>query len=36
MFIVYTVIFSQLMRFRLLGVDGAFAYSIYLCAGVLT
>ena len=36
MIIVYTVIFSQLMRSRLPGVDGAFAYSIYLCAGVLT
>jgi lipopolysaccharide transport system permease protein len=36
MIFVYTVIFSQLMRSRLPGVDGAFAYSIYLCAGVLT
>ncbi|WP_114971917.1 ABC transporter permease [Rhodoferax ferrireducens] len=36
MIAVYTVIFSQLMRSRLPGVDGAFAYSIYLCAGVLT
>ncbi|MDD4929089.1 MAG: ABC transporter permease [Gallionella sp.] len=36
MIVVYTVIFSQVMRSRLPGVDGAFAYSIYLCAGVLT
>lgn len=36
MIIVYTVIFAQLMRARLPGVDSTFAYSIYLCAGVLT
>lgn len=36
MIVVYTVIFSQIMRARLPGVDTAFAYSIYLCAGVLT
>ena len=36
MIVVYTVIFSQIMRARLAGVDGAFAYSIYLCSGVLT
>lgn len=36
MIIVYTVIFSQLMRSRLPGVDGTFAYSIYLCAGIFT
>lgn len=35
MIIVYTVIFSQLMRARLPGVDNNLAYSIYLCAGVL-
>lgn len=34
--IVYTVIFSQLMQAKLPGVDSTFAYSIYLCAGVLT
>ena len=28
MIVVYTVIFSQLMRSRLPGVDGHFAYSI--------
>ena len=36
MIIVYTVIFSQVMRARLPGVDSTVAYSIYLCAGVLT
>lgn len=36
MIIVYTLIFSQVMRARLPGVDSTFAYSIYLCAGVLT
>jgi lipopolysaccharide transport system permease protein len=36
MIVVYTVIFSQVMRARLPGIDSQFAYSIYLCAGVLT
>lgn len=36
MIVVYTVIFAQIMRAKLPGVDGTFAYSIYLCAGVLT
>ena len=36
MIIVYTVIFAQVMRAKLPGVDNSFAYSIYLCAGVLT
>jgi lipopolysaccharide transport system permease protein len=36
MIVVYTVIFSQIMRAKLPGVDSSFAYSIYLCAGVLT
>jgi len=36
MIIVYTLIFSQVMRAKLPGVDSTFAYSIYLCAGVLT
>lgn len=35
MIFVYTVIFSEIMRAKLPGMDGAFAYSIYLCAGVL-
>ena len=33
---VYTLIFSQVMRARLPGVESNFAFSIYLCAGVLT
>lgn len=36
MIVVYTVIFSQIMRAKLPGTDSDFAYSIYLCAGVLT
>ncbi|MBI3480631.1 MAG: ABC transporter permease [Nitrosomonadales bacterium] len=36
MIIVYTVIFSQIMRAKLPGVDSTFGYSIFLCAGVLT
>jgi lipopolysaccharide transport system permease protein len=36
MIVVYTVIFSQVMGTRLQGSTGHFAYSIYLCAGVLT
>lgn len=36
MILVYTVIFAQVMRARLPGVDSTFAYSIYLCAGSLT
>lgn len=36
MIIVYTVIFSQIMRAKLPGVDSTFTYSIYLCAGTLT
>lgn len=36
MIVVYTVIFAQVMRARLPGVDSAFAYGVYLCAGILT
>lgn len=36
MIFVYTVIFSQIMRAKLPGMDSTFAYSIYLCAGTLT
>ena len=36
MIVVYTVIFSQVMRAKLPGVDNAYGYSIYLCAGVIT
>lgn len=36
MIVVYTVIFSQVMRAKLPGVGSTYGYSIYLCAGVLT
>lgn len=36
MIVVYTVIFSEVMHSRLPGTTSRFAYSIYLCAGVLT
>lgn len=36
MILIYTVIFSQIMRAKLPGVDHTFAYSIYLCAGILS
>lgn len=36
MILVYTVIFANVMRAKLPGVDSTFAYSIYLCSGTLT
>ncbi|PWF49009.1 ABC transporter permease [Massilia glaciei] len=36
MILVYTVIFAQVMQARLPGRDSFFAYSIYLCAGILS
>ncbi|MFA9218793.1 MAG: ABC transporter permease [Sphingomonadaceae bacterium] len=36
MIVVYTVIFAQVMRSKLPGAEGPYAYSIYLCAGILT
>jgi lipopolysaccharide transport system permease protein len=36
MITVYTVVFSELMRTRVAGMSGPYAYSIYLCAGLLT
>lgn len=36
MVIVYTVVFVEVMRARLPGVDSNLAYSIYLCSGVFT
>ena len=36
MILVYTVVFTEVMRAKLPGVDGSFSYSIYLCAGILT
>lgn len=35
MILVYTIVFSQVMRTRLPEVDGTFSYSVYLCAGIL-
>jgi len=36
MILVYTIIFAQVMKAKLPGVDTTYAYSIYLCAGMLT
>ncbi len=36
MILVYTLVFSQLMKARLPGIDNELAYGIYLCAGILT
>lgn len=36
MIMLYTVIFSQVMHARVQGTSGNFAYSIYLCAGILS
>ena len=36
MIIVYTVVFSQVMKAKLPGVESNVAYSVYLCAGTLT
>jgi len=36
MILVYTVIFSEVMRAKLPGSESHMAYSIYLCAGILT
>jgi len=36
MILVYTLIFSEVMHSRLPGGTSKFAYSIYLCAGILT
>lgn len=35
MIIVYTVIFSNIMKSKLPGISSQYSYSIYLCAGVL-
>lgn len=35
MIVVYTVIFSAVMKAKLPDVNGTFAYSIYLCTGIL-
>lgn len=36
MIFVYTVIFSEVMRAKLPGLENTFGYSMYLCAGMLT
>jgi len=36
MILIYTVIFSQVMKAKMPGVDSTFSFGIYLCAGVLT
>lgn len=36
MILIYTVVFSQVMKSRLNGIEGEFTYSIHLCAGVIT
>src|SRR5476649_2816654 len=36
MVFIYTVIFSRLMQARMPGIDHQYAYSIYLCAGLIT
>ncbi len=33
--LVYTIIFSQVMKSRLPGIDDPLAYSVYLCAGII-
>jgi len=33
--LIYTLVFSRIMRARLPDVDGTYAYSIYLCVGIL-
>lgn len=36
MILVYTLIFTNLMKARLPGTENEFSYSIYLCSGILT
>jgi lipopolysaccharide transport system permease protein len=36
MIVVYTIIFAEVMRSRLPGIDDRYAYGVFLCAGVLT
>ena len=36
MILVYTLVFSEVMKARMPDNTGPFAYSIYLCSGVLT
>jgi lipopolysaccharide transport system permease protein len=34
--VVYTVVFSQVMKTKLPGIESSISYSIYLCAGIIT
>jgi lipopolysaccharide transport system permease protein len=34
MIVIYTLVFSQIMKARLPGIEGGMAYSIFLCAGI--
>jgi lipopolysaccharide transport system permease protein len=36
MILIYTVIFTQVMKAKLPGVEGTFSYSIFLCTGIIT
>lgn len=36
MILVYTLVFSQVMRTKVPGISSNFGYSIYLCAGIFT
>ncbi len=36
MIVIYSVVFSQIMRSRIEGIDNSLAYTIYLCAGLFT
>jgi lipopolysaccharide transport system permease protein len=36
MITIYTLVFSRVMQAKLPGTDSVFAYSIYLCAGIIT
>lgn len=36
MVFIYTIIFSRLMQARMPGIEHQYAYSIYLCAGLIT
>lgn len=35
MIVIYTVIFSQIMKAKLPGVESIYGYSVYLCAGII-
>ena len=35
MIVIYTVIFSQIMKAKLPGVESMYGYSVYLCAGII-